>query len=180
MDSKKLTADELNTLLPYAFSGELDYLRDVGHALTPGALVVMLGVGPGIMALALLEGAQDEIALYGVDTGNFTATLHLEAAGNAEKLIPIVERSWDAAEPFTNNTVDLLIVDACHEYKCVRRDINAWLPKVRSGGVIFFHDYVVQKRDAPNNGVRKAVERAREKLGEEMTRVGCSIVFRKA
>lgn len=179
MDTKKLTADELNELLPYAFDNELEYIRELGFRLIPGAVVVMLGVGPGVMALALLEGAQQDISLWGVDTDNFTALPHLEQAGFGGEMSPIESLSWAAAKIFTDNHIDLLIVDACHEYRCVRRDIKAWLPKVREGGVIFFHDYVPQENDAPNNGVKKAVEKFRKELGIEIARPGCSIVFKK-
>lgn len=179
MEAKKLTADELNQLLPYAFGDEVEYIRHLGFNLPPGGTAVMLGVGPGIMALALLEGAQAEFLFVGIDTDNFTAIDHLRQAGYGDFMTAVEGLSWKKADLFSDNTLSLLIVDACHEYKCVNRDIKAWLPKVRSGGVIFFHDYIVQENDAPNNGVKKAVEKHREALGEEIGRPGCSIVFRK-
>lgn len=179
MVAKKLTAEELNDLLPYAFGDELDYIRMLGHKVTPGGVAVMLGVGPGVMALALLEGAQAEFLLVGVDTDNFTALPHLEQAGYGGFMTPIESLSWKAADRFVDGTINLVIVDACHEYKCVKRDIVAWLPKVRKGGIIFFHDYIVQENDLPKNGVRKAVEKFRNQLGIEIARPGCSIVFKK-
>lgn len=179
MDAKKLTAEELNELLPYAFGDELDYIKQLGFQLPPAGVAVMLGVGPGVMALALLEGAQSEFLFVGIDTDNFTGVDHLRAAGFGDFMTPVEGLSWKKAEMFADNTINLLIVDACHEFKCVKRDIEAWLPKLRSGGIIFFHDYIVQENDAPNNGVRRAVEKFRVKLGEEIARPGCSIVFRK-
>jgi predicted O-methyltransferase YrrM len=38
-------------------------------------------------------------------------------------------------------SVDLLFIDADHSYKGVKRDFDAWFPKVKNGGVICFHDY---------------------------------------
>jgi predicted O-methyltransferase YrrM len=38
------------------------------------------------------------------------------------------------------NSIDLLFVDADHTYSGVDRDFTAWLPKVKVGGTIAFHD----------------------------------------
>jgi len=37
-------------------------------------------------------------------------------------------------------SLDLVYIDACHSYDCVRADIEAWRPKVKPGGVMAFHD----------------------------------------
>lgn len=44
-------------------------------------------------------------------------------------------------------------IDADHSYTGVTNDINAWYPKMKSGGVMAFHDYL-----NPNYGVKKAVD----------------------
>lgn len=55
-----------------------------------------------------------------------------------------------AAQKFGDGTVDFVWIDAGHDYESVIKDINAWLPKVKSGGVIGGDDY-------PMDGVKKAV-----------------------
>ncbi len=37
--------------------------------------------------------------------------------------------------------IDLLFIDGEHSYNGCRSDVEAWLPKVREGGVVVFHDY---------------------------------------
>ena len=40
-----------------------------------------------------------------------------------------------------DGSLDLVFIDALHDYDNVRIDIERWLPKVRKGGVICGHDY---------------------------------------
>jgi Methyltransferase domain len=52
--------------------------------------------------------------------------------------------------------LDLVFIDANHEYAQVRKDILAWLPKVRSGGLLAGHDY---DQNIPMfSGVKQAVD----------------------
>lgn len=56
----------------------------------------------------------------------------------------------------TPDQLDLVFIDANHEYAHVKRDILSWLPKVRPGGILAGHDY------APEipmfSGVKQAVD----------------------
>jgi hypothetical protein len=77
--------------------------------------------------------------------------------------------STEAAKRFEDGSVDFCFIDACHDEAKVRADINAWLPKIRKGGVLAGHDY---EGDYPNTnfmggyparkalwpGVKKAVD----------------------
>ena len=49
--------------------------------------------------------------------------------------------SLEAARSFDDGSVDLVFIDACHEYEPCLADIKAWLPTVRPGGMIAGHDY---------------------------------------
>ena len=46
----------------------------------------------------------------------------------------------EAAETIPGS-LDFAFVDARHDEEGLRRDIEAWTPKVRIGGWLFFHDY---------------------------------------
>lgn len=48
--------------------------------------------------------------------------------------------------------LDLVYIDCCHSYECVKNDIAAYWPKLRSGGVMAWHDFL-----NPAYGVRQAV-----------------------
>jgi hypothetical protein len=54
---------------------------------------------------------------------------------------PIRLPSLDAAKKYADGSLDIVFIDACHAYECVREDIAAWYPKVKIGGTIAGHDY---------------------------------------
>ena len=72
---------------------------------------------------------------------------------NAEKLamsetekyqkrrIVIKSDSVKAADKIKDNSLDLVFIDGDHSYEGVKRDIEAWLPKIKKGGWISGHDY---------------------------------------
>lgn len=61
--------------------------------------------------------------------------------------------TWEEAEKVPDKSVDLVYIDAGHSFNAVTSDINAWFPKLKFGGVMAFHDYLM-----PQYGVRQAVE----------------------
>ena len=48
----------------------------------------------------------------------------------------LIEDSVIAANRFSDEYFDYVYIDAQHEYEAVVRDISAWFPKVKKGGVI--------------------------------------------
>lgn len=80
--------------------------------------------------------------------------------------------SLEAAPAMQDGSLDFVFIDANHEYEHVKADIEAWLPKVRPGGVLCGHDY----SDGPLPGgdgevwfpgVKKAVD---EKFGDRVNK----------
>jgi hypothetical protein len=49
--------------------------------------------------------------------------------------------SEDAVHIFDDGTIDLIYIDAMHDYPTVNRDIDSWKDKVKPGGFISGHDY---------------------------------------
>ena len=66
----------------------------------------------------------------------------------------IDQDTWAAAEHFPDETVDMIFIDAGHDYNSVIEDLSRWVPKVKVGGLICGHDYVTGR-----GGVVKAVNK---------------------
>ena len=59
-----------------------------------------------------------------------------------------------AAREFTDGSADLVHVDGFHSLEAVTQDFETWLPKLRDGGVMLFHDIMVRSSEAhPDFGV---------------------------
>lgn len=69
----------------------------------------------------------------------------------------IVAYSFEAAKYFDSNSVDTIFIDAGHSYEAVVKDIAAWLPKMKNGGIMAGHDYTAWI------GVKEAVDGAFDK-----------------
>ena len=69
-----------------------------------------------------------------------------------DMITEIQGESVEVAEQFEDGYLDFVFLDADHAYEAVKADILAWLPKVRKGGILAGHDYVLSQP-----GVTKAV-----------------------
>lgn len=86
---------------------------------------------------------------------------------NDPRAIPLRGKT-DVMSNKVNESVDILYVDACHEYKAAYRDLLTWTPKVRPGGLIILDDYNDWR-------VKEAVKRFLHKINRRG--VGSSGVF---
>jgi len=66
----------------------------------------------------------------------------------------ISEFSEKAVKFFNDEYFDFVFIDAAHDEKSVKQDIEMWLPKVKKGGWICGHDYGVEDF----TGVKMAVD----------------------
>lgn len=63
-----------------------------------------------------------------------------EEKGLKEYITALKAISAESVDLFEDESITLLFIDADHTYKGCKADFEAWLPKVKSGGEIAFHD----------------------------------------
>lgn len=54
---------------------------------------------------------------------------------------PIRLPSLEAVELYRNGSLDFVLIDGSHQYADVKADIEAWLPKMKIGGILAGDDY---------------------------------------
>lgn len=72
-------------------------------------------------------------------------------------ITPIRMASVDAAKTYTDESLDVVFIDAGHSYESVKEDILAWYPKVKRGGYIAGHDYPWSHLDAVKRAVHETL-----------------------
>ena len=68
------------------------------------------------------------------------------------------EASVKAAQAVPDGSLDFVYIDANHGEAFVRQDLEAWVPKVRSGGICSGHDYIY-RAEKPHIQVKAAVDK---------------------
>lgn len=138
------------------------------------AQVAILGVAEGLDSADMLAWGIGK--LYMVDVWEQT-TLPGDSSNaqpwhtsNYEQAVERVKKYGDKAvilrgyttkmnQHVPDNSLDMVYIDACHSYECVKADIEAWVPKLKAGGIVALHDY-----ESSEYGVKQAVtEYARSK-----------------
>jgi len=104
------------------------------------------------------RGSQDEESNKSdpdVQAGRLFEVFQQNIAPVAAQVEVIRSDTADAAGRFADGSVDFLYVDASHSYDGVLRDLAAWFPKVRAGGLIAGDDWCFSARGEAS--VRNAV-----------------------
>jgi predicted O-methyltransferase YrrM len=65
--------------------------------------------------------------------------LHIVDLLKSGKVIPV--RANHAEVPSLPGFADMVFIDGSHGYEDVKRDIQTWLPRLKSGGLLCGHDY---------------------------------------
>ena len=119
---------------------------------------VECGAWLGKSSAFLCDNAPPNISVFIIDhwkgsTGEIESThslvkehsvydLFLENMGS-RKFNPICKSSIEASKLFVPNSCDVVFIDMEHSYEAVKKDIEAWLPKIKKGGYLAGHDYNV-------------------------------------
>lgn len=149
------------------------------NLLPPNPVVCELGVAEGLFSRDLLVAGVGK--LYSVDNwaqikssrgdGGYSQEWHDANYENAMKLLsPFGDRSvvlrgltTEMAKHVPDGELDMLYHDAGHDKKSVMDDLTCWFPKVKTGGIIGFHDYLMPEYD-----VKRAAEEFCRPYGYEL------------
>lgn len=128
-----------------------DFYEWAAKTLEKRGKFVEVGVHTGQSAACLaveLANRAPKSKLDLVDNGsNFQEVMrHLDPVkhviGECHRMLSV-----EAARLYADDSIDLVYIDANHTYVDVLADVEAWLPKVRGGGVIAGHDFTTEIPD---------------------------------
>lgn len=134
---------------------DVDLIRRLVSELPEVPVVIDIGAGSGTTALAVFaERELAHVTTIDHDQANIDwAALAVENAGFRATWASVTKDSVEAAAIFKNNGAHMIMLDTSHTHHDTRAEIAAWLPKLRSKGIFWFHDYI-------GSGVNLAVNEA--------------------
>jgi len=133
-------------------------------------VIAEVGVAEGLFAKQIMDWGTQTLYLIDmwethglVGDGSFAQEWHDDNLQQVQSRMAVYDHrpeqyvilQGDSAEMATHipdNSLSMVYIDADHSYEGVKRDIEAFYPKVISGGLIAFHDYL-----SPDYGVQQAV-----------------------
>lgn len=133
-----------------------DFYRWLANDVPSDPVIVELGTHSGqsasclaielVMRLAKKQeaGIFETVSLILVDTNDLSeARKALRPIKSGSLAVDYLAHtlSWDAANRFADGTVDAVYIDADHARESVARDIAAWWPKLKRGGIMAGHDF---------------------------------------
>lgn len=150
MNSFNLTGLEYHQTI-----ADVNCLKELVSGLPENPVIINIGACFGTSAMAMIEERQDAF-IFSVDIHPSPKEVeHLQLAGlyQAGRVIRLLGRSQDIGKHWPH-MVDLVYIDGSHIFKEVVEDIEAWVPTIKQGGIVVFHDY--DKPICP--GVKPAVD----------------------
>lgn len=89
-----------------------------------------------------------------------------------ERAVLIREESVLSSHMFQDGSLDFVYIDAGHDYTSVKKDLEAWYPKVKRGGIFSGHDYFDGYLNMENAyglfEVKKAVDEFSKSIEKEL------------
>lgn len=81
--------------------------------------------------------------MLNTDDENYKDTIqNVKLYENENRVIMIKSLSKQAANIFSDESLDFVYIDANHAYDFVKEDLELWWPKIKKGGYIAGHDYI--------------------------------------
>ncbi len=148
--------------LSSAWEGHRYFIYDLIRNLKP-TQIVELGTYKGGSLFSMAQAIKDgkmKCQLVGVDTwegdkhtGFYGPDIFKNVKNISKKVynevsIKLVKQSFDiGSQRIDNKSVDILHIDGLHTYKAVKHDFDRWVSKVKTNGIVLFHDTQETKGD---------------------------------
>ena len=137
--------------------------REMVQRFPSGSTFVEIGVfyGRSFAYLGVeMVNAGKEFNLIAIDNYGFVSEQDVikNLSPLAGKFKTVCGNSHNVADNYPDKSVDFVFIDANHLEHAIRADIAAWLPKIKSGGVLAGHDYEMPDAVPHLWGVAKVVD----------------------
>lgn len=124
--------------------------------------IVELGTHFGVSFFAFCEAAKalsPNSTVYAVDTwegdahaGSYGEDVYKQVYSHwfthYRGIGTLVRSTFDqAGDYFPAASIDLLHIDGLHTYEAVKHDFESWLPRLKKGSIVLFHDINVRERE---------------------------------
>src|SRR6185369_866039 len=128
--------------LPRGDFSELDMAaiwHDVAD-LEPWQVIVEIGVryGKSLCSMALM--AKEGVQIYGIDVEDLAGRKTFWYRSKLDTVAHFIHAPSAVIGNIWGPPIDLLHIDGDHSLNGISNDIYFWVPKVKKGGSIFFHD----------------------------------------
>ncbi len=142
-------------------SNRESFLFEVGKFIPIGSACCELGVLHGDFSQSILKILNPEVLILvdpfsvsenkyndGLTTSYSTEHDYVDLLKRFQQQIyskqVIVNRKYSfyAVNQYSDSIFNFIYIDASHLYEDVKRDLNDWLPKLKSGGILAGHDYI--------------------------------------
>lgn len=158
----------------YGFCNFYDIYEEAVRSAPQNSIIVEIGTMAGLSASVmgtLIINSRKNIDfysidplpdLYGDDSMNYYGQefdvpmyslfiRNMRSLGLHKYVTQLRMNSVDAAKLFDDDSIHFVFIDGDHTEEAVTNDINAWLPKLRTNGMLAGHDY-------DHESVKKAVD----------------------
>lgn len=152
---------------------ELEALKRICNKLPGWPVIIQIGSGIGCSTMAMLE-ERPGATLFSIDNKCNDAELqNLKRAGlSYQNVIRIWGNSQDVGVAWVHSC-DLLFIDGDHQRPGIDEDIKLFVPHVKRGGYVLFHDYIppLQRPAHIHSQVYEAIEEWLEQERELFGRI---------
>lgn len=145
---------------PHAWVGHMPFASWLIKEISP-EIFVEIGSHIGNSYFSFVQSAHENrlsCKCYAVDTwkGNKLAdqndetvfqTVNQHNSQHYQAISQLLRMTFnEALSYFDDQSIGLLHIDGLHTYEAVRHDFESWLPKMKPGGVVVFHDTNVREK----------------------------------